>query len=177
MKRTEDSARDRVRPPGQGRAAGGPLSRFEIWPNRSLDGRQTRRLLAFTSVTGAFIVARSAAIHHLPMLIGPVLAIAALAFALWWNSRAAARIGETIEIGADVVEVIPRRDRRPIAFKTGWVRVEVSQDRKVANRITLSESGRSCSVGECLSPEERLSLARALKAALAAARRPPPNAA
>ncbi len=151
------------------------VSRFDIWPNRSLDGRQIKVLLAITAVAVAFVLIRSAAIHHLPLVIGPVVTVSGLAFALWWNNRTAASTGETVEISPGIVRVSRRIGRRvhpPMEFHTAWVRLSVTDDRRVSNRITLSESGRSCSIGDFLSPEERLELARALDASLSEARRP-----
>jgi uncharacterized membrane protein len=168
MKRTEQ------RPWGEDElAAGQPVASFEIWPHRSLDARGTRILLAFAAVAGLVVFLGSPAPRALPLLISPLLAVGALAVAFRCNNRAAARTGEKIEIGPDVVKVMRRSGKgavAPIEFSTAWVRLAVTQDRKVANRITLNQSGRSCSVGECLSPEERVELAKALEAALAQAR-------
>jgi uncharacterized membrane protein len=95
-----------------------------------------------------------------------------MALALWRNNRAA-RQGEVVEVGPDTVRVIRLGAQGPegtVQFATGWVRVAVSHDRKIANRITLTERGRTCSIGECLSPDERRALACALTASLAQAR-------
>jgi len=85
----------------------------------------------------------------------------------------AARISEKVEIGPRVVRV-ERIDshgrRRTTEFSTHWVRLVLSDDRDVANRLTLTESGRSISIGEFLSPAERKSLAAAIRSTLAAVR-------
>src|SRR5690606_5911592 len=88
-------------------------------------------------------------------------------------SMRAARISEKVEIGPRVVRV-ERIDshgrRRTTEFSTHWVRLVLSDDRDVANRLTLTESGRSISIGEFLSPAERKSLAAAIRSTLAAVR-------
>ena len=61
----------------------------------------------------------------------------------------------------------PARDPQVTEFNTSWVRVLLTDDRQVCNRLTLTESGRSVSVGEFLSPEERAQLAEAMGTALA----------
>jgi len=155
-------------------AAGPPVARFEIWPHRSLDARGTRLVLAIATLVVVAAFARNPNPHALPLIIGPLLAVGALAFAFRCNNRAAARSGETVEIWPDVVRVIRRTAKgrqSPVEFATGWVRVALAQDRDVANRIVLRQSGRTYSVGECLSPDERATLAKALQEALAKARR------
>ena len=149
------------------------VASFAIWPHRSLDRRGTLVLLGFVALAGTVMFLRSPARAVLPLALGPLLAVGALGLALWCNNRAA-RKGEMIEIGPDVVKVTRIGAAGPVGsmqFATGWVRIAVSNDRRVASRLTLTESGRACSVGECLSPEERKSLAVALTRSLAAARR------
>lgn len=168
MKRTEET-------PGRGDdlAAGAPVARFEIWPHRSLDARGTRLVLAIAALVVAVAFARNPHPSALPLIVGPLLAVAALAFAFRCNNRAAARSGETVEIGPDVVRVTRRTGKGrqpPVEFSTGWVRIALAQDRNVVNRITLRQSDRSASIGEFLSPEERAALAQELQAALTAAR-------
>ena len=169
MKRT-DHGQER----GEELAAGSPVASFEIWPHRSLSARGTRIVLAMAGLVVLVAFLRSPAPRALPLIVGPLLAVGALAFAFRSNNRAAARSGETVEIGPDVVRITRRGGRgsmAPIEFSTGWVRVAVIQDRNVANRITFQQSGRSCSIGECLSPDERATRAIALQEALAKARR------
>ncbi|MEZ5818366.1 MAG: DUF2244 domain-containing protein [Hyphomicrobiaceae bacterium] len=170
MRLTDEACRD----PRKSAGASSPAC-FEIWPHRSLGSNGTKALLVFVAVAGFFVFVRSPAVHVLPLAIGPLLAVGALALALWCNNRAAARSRETVEIGPEVVTITRRDGKRgtsQMQFATGWVRVAVSHDRAITNRVTLSESGRTCSIGEYLSPDERVSLAHALEAKLAEARRP-----
>jgi uncharacterized membrane protein len=97
-----------------------------------------------------------------------------MALALWSNNRAARRL-EVVEVGPDVVRVTrvsARGHEETLDFSTGWVRLAVSHDRRIAHRVTLTERGRTCSIGECLSPDERRALAAAISASLARARAP-----
>jgi uncharacterized membrane protein len=103
-----------------------------------------------------------------PVVGWAYLTFLGLALALWVNHRSA-RITEIIEINPDVVRVAhfgPATAPREERFNPAWLRVSIQSDRTVANRITLHESGRSMSIGEFLSPQERVALAEALKASL-----------
>jgi uncharacterized membrane protein len=96
-----------------------------------------------------------------------------LALALWVNHRSA-RMAEIIEINPDVVHVArfgPATARHEERFNAAWLRISVRSDRTVADRVTLCESGRSMSIGEFLSPQERIALTEALKASLRTAGR------
>jgi uncharacterized membrane protein len=77
---------------------------------------------------------------------------------------------ERIVIGPCAVRVVrsrPTKQAEIAEFHTAWVRVVVSDERLVSKRLVLTESGRSISVGEFLSPEERVQLADAVRASLA----------
>ena len=149
------------------------VASFRIWPHRSLDRRGTLTLLAFVMVAGTVVFLGSPARAVLPLAVGPFLAGGALSLALWCNNRAA-RFGEVVEIGPQIVKVTRLGTRGPIGstqFATGWVRVTMRQDRRIANRLVLTQSGRSCSIAEYLSPGERKCLAQALSATVDTARR------
>jgi uncharacterized membrane protein len=145
------------------------VARFEVWPHRSLDARGTRILLACSAVAGLVAVASNPGSHTLAIMAGPLAMVGALAVAFWCNNWAAARRHESIEVAPDTVRITRRRGKGALAtveFSTGWVRLAVTQERVAANRIAFRQSDRSCSVGECLSPEERATLAQALEAAI-----------
>ena len=61
-------------------------------------------------------------------------------------------------------------ERREWRFDAHWLRVRVD-DR--SHQLTLSSHGRTLVIGAFLNPEERLELAKALRAALAAHRQAP----
>ncbi|MGE0699664.1 MAG: DUF2244 domain-containing protein [Hyphomicrobiaceae bacterium] len=149
------------------------LASFEIWPHRSLGMCGTMALLGAVALGAALIVARMPAPAVLPLATSVLITVGALALALWCNNRAA-RKGELIEVGPKTVRIVrlgPHGPENVSELATAWVRVVVSHDRQVASRITLRERGHACSIGECLSPDERKSLAEALSRSLAAARR------
>ncbi|MBL8906542.1 MAG: DUF2244 domain-containing protein [Rhizobiales bacterium] len=88
-------------------------------------------------------------------------------FALWSNNRAANR--------RELIEITPRAVRvtraSPIAseaieFDTARVRVGITSDFYVEDRLTLQEGMRSLTIGAFLSPSERRDLATALERSL-----------
>jgi uncharacterized membrane protein len=148
------------------------VASYEIWPHRSLDRRGMAILLAVVAAAGTIVFLRGPATAVLPLAIGPFLAVGALAWALRCNNRAA-RKGEKIDVGPDVVTVTRWGAKGPtgtVQFKTGWVRLALRHDRDVFNRLVLTESGRTCSIGDYLSPDERKALAAALSVTIAEAR-------
>ncbi len=139
------------------------IQRFEIWPHRSLGARGICHVLAAVAAGGVYIVTWSPAAVFWPLAVGVAVTLIAVTLAFWCNHQAA-RQSEIVEIGPDVVR-ISRTDRRGprdgcVEFNTSWVRLIVSDDRYVANRLTFMQSGRSCSIGAHLSPAERCALAR-----------------
>ncbi len=144
---------------------------FEIWPHRSLGRGGTMLVIGIAAIGCSLVAARTAA-QALPVTISAMMASAILGLAFWSNNRSARR-SEAVRIGVDQVVVTrtdPHGRRQVVCFSTHWVRVVVSQDREVANRVTLTESGRALSIAEFLSPEERADLADKLKARLREAR-------
>jgi uncharacterized membrane protein len=148
------------------------MRRFEIWPHRSLGTWGVIALLG-TLMAGWAVVAFSAPSPMLwPITFGCALTFAAVAIAFGSNMRAA-RAREIVEIGPrDVhVHMIGSDGQQSIvSFATNWVRVQVSNDRGVHNRLTLSQSGRSIEIGAFLSPAERADLAKAIGKALTEAK-------
>jgi uncharacterized membrane protein len=71
-----------------------------------------------------------------------------------------------------VQRVFPTGQTRRWVFQPYWVRVQMDDPPRPESRLTLSSHGRSLAIGSFLTPEERLDVARALSAALAASRRP-----
>ena len=143
-----------------------------LYPNRSL-GRFGFHLLM------AAIVLVSGAIGAAFVLAGawPVtgflgLDVLLLYLAFRWNYRQGRR-AEFIRL--DGTELAVRRlepsgRRREWRFDAYWVHVTVDDS---SSQLTLSSHGRSLVVGAFLSPEERLEVGKALRAALAAHRQAP----
>lgn len=154
------------------------VASFEIWPHRSLGRRGTGVLLTFVASAAAFIATGSPPTAQIPMTAGALTTVGALALALWCNNRAA-RYAEIVQIDPKVLRVTRSgrtRAARHIEFATGWVRVALTDDGHGGNRLVLSESGRRCVLGTCLSPMERQALATALHESLARARSCSPSA-
>jgi len=88
-------------------------------------------------------------------------------------ARRAARRSEHVTLTPSELRVARypvRGDATEIALNPYWVRVTLEDDVRPARRLTLSSHGRSVQLGAFLAPQDRASLAEALKAALRAAR-------
>ena len=162
-------------PPGT--LAVAPPARFDavLYPNRSL-GRFGFHLLM------AAIVLVSGAIGAAFVLAGawPVtgflgLDVLLLYLAFRWNYRQGSR-AEFIRLdaaGLVVRRVDPEGRAREWRFDANWVRITVEDPPHPGSHLILSSHGRSLVVGAFLSPEERLEVGKALRAALAAHRQAP----
>ena len=79
---------------------------------------------------------------------------------------------ETISICIDPISVVRResmaRDRAEV-FNPAWLRALVRTEPSSAYRIEFAEGSCRTSIGEVLSPDERLALAEALRTLLGAA--------
>lgn len=142
-----------------------------LTPHRSL----TRQ--GFLAVMGLVILV-NLMVGGLFMAIGawPVAGFAGLDVLLvWWAFRANfadARKMETISITEhELVFDRLERNRPPLQqrFVRRWVRVELEEDREreLIGRLMLVSGPTRVSVGDFLAPEERKTLASALKSALA----------
>ena len=151
--------------------AAAPPAPFDavLYPNRSL-GRFGFHLLM------AGIVLVSGAVGAGFVLAGawPVtgflgLDVLLLYLAFRWNYRQGRR-AEFIRLDGTelaVRRVEPSGRRREWRFDAYWVHVALDH---TSSQLTLSSHGRSLVVGAFLSPEERLEVGKALRAALAAHR-------
>lgn len=66
----------------------------------------------------------------------------------------------------------PRRPVAPVEFNPYWVRVELTEPVETGAGVTLTSHGRKVQIGNFLAPPQKLSVASALRAALARAREP-----
>jgi uncharacterized membrane protein len=165
-------------PAGGTATADAAVASFKIWPHRSMGRCGSLWVLGLVALLAMAVVLRSPPQAFWPLTWGSAVTVAALGLAFWCNHRAA-RWSETIEIGARTVRIARsgRRAPAPCAaeFNTPWVRLVVHEGRYVEHGLALTESGRSQSIGVCLSPAERLALAEQLAASLARARRIVPD--
>jgi uncharacterized membrane protein len=143
-----------------------------LYPNRSLDQFGFHLLMAAIVLVSAGIGAACVIAGAWPVtgFLGVDVVLLYLAFR--WNYRQGRR-AEFIRLDGPelaVRRVEPSGRRREWRFDAHWLRVTID-DR--ADQLTLSSHGRTLVVGAFLSPEERLELAAALRAALAAHRQAP----
>jgi uncharacterized membrane protein len=147
-----------------------------LYPNRSL-GRfgfhllMTAIVLVSVGLGAAFMLAGAWPVSG---FFGLDVLLLYLAFR--WNYREGRR-AEFIRLdGAGLVvrRVDPSGQTREWRFDANWVRVTIDDSPPSDGRLTLSSHGRSLAVGAFLTPEERLELGKALRAALAEHRQTPP---
>lgn len=155
-------------------APGGPVARLHLWPYRSLP---RRGFVWFIGGTAALI-----ALPLLPVLGSPVfwglLPFLMLAVAgIWWGlarSYRDAEIFETLTLWPDRVTLArhgPRGVRQDWQANPHWLQVELyPTEGPVPNYLTLKGGVREVELGAFLSEEERLTLARELREALAGLR-------
>jgi uncharacterized membrane protein len=146
---------------------------FEIWPHRSLGTKGTLYVLGAVAAGCAYVIAIAPVAAFWPLVAGSAMTLCAVAIAFACHHRSACW-SERIEIDPMLVRV-SRSGRhasryRSVEFNTSWVRLSATDDRYVESRLTLIESGRSHSIGECLSPAERYALRLELEDSLARAR-------
>lgn len=145
--------------------------RATLTPHRSLS-RQ-----GFLTVMG-LVVAVNLVVGGVFMALGawPVMGFAGLdVLLIWWAFRANfadARQLETITITDHEVVFDRLRERREPEqqrFVRRWVRVDLEEDhrRELIGRLSLVSGATRIAVGDFLAPEERKTLAAALRSALA----------
>jgi uncharacterized membrane protein len=143
-----------------------------LYPNRSLGRFGFHLLMAAIVLVSAAIGAAFVLAGAWPVsgFLGADVLLLYLAFR--WNYRQGRR-AEFIRLdGAELMvrRVDPSGHRREWRFDAQWVRVTLDA---AGRQLTLTSHGRSVAVAAFLSPEERVELAGALRAALAAHRQVP----
>lgn len=147
-----------------------PLWAVSLWPHRSLPRRGFRWFM------GLLLLGLS-----LPLIaawgtpvVWVLLPFEGLAVALVWGALALSyrqgRVHEDLRLWPDLITVErtePDGHVRRWAANPYWVRVAVSDTAQVARYLTLSGAGRTIELGAFLTPEERESLADALRERLA----------
>ena len=144
-------------------------------PNRSLGRAGLRAVMAGTVVVSAGLGAHFALQGAWPVLgfFGLDIALLWLAFRL---STRSGRLRETVRVARDSVmvrRIAPGGNAAEWCFTPCWLRVSLEAPTARPGGIVLSSHGASLTIGAFLAPEERESLARALRAALAEANRAP----
>lgn len=156
--------------------AGGPPPLFDVvvYPHRSLGPTGflvlMAALCACSFAVGAVFYLNGA--WPVTGFLGLDVLVVYVAFRL--NYRAA-RAYETVRLtpGAlEVTKVDVRGRGRRTTFQPYWLSVDMDDPPRRHSRLTLRSHGRLLEIGRCLTPDEKLDLARALRRALDEARRP-----
>lgn len=143
----------------------------ELSPHRSLTREGYLVLLALVILVNLVIAGT-----FIAMGAWPIAGFAGLDVLLvWWAFRvnyASARRMERIQITEHELVFEDLREGRPAVEKKlvrRWVRVELEEDREreLIGRLTLVSGQTRIAVGDFLAPEERKTLAQALRAAVA----------
>ena len=139
-------------------------------PHRSLSPLGFRLLMAFFAAAFLALGLLFAALGAWPVLPFCGLEIVLLWGAFKLNFRAGRRY-EAVRLTAErleVAQVTPSGAAERHAFAPPhWLIVVLEETTGGSNRLMLRSHGRSLSIGEFLSPEERVELAAALRRALA----------
>lgn len=166
-----------VEPAGGGAAAPAeaaepPLFDALLQPYRSLPPMGFAILMAAIGLVGFL-----GGVTFLMMGAWPVTGFGILEIGLFYlmfrlNYRSA-RIAERVVLTASAL-TIERFDRKGItgrwSLPTYWLQVELAEPTEPDTPLTLRSHGRSLVIGRFLPPSERLDFAKALRAALAAAK-------
>jgi uncharacterized membrane protein len=139
-----------------------------LTPHRSLSPEGFWILMALISgvsfLAGAFFVLHGA--WPVTGFFGLDVLLLYVAFKANYRS---ARLCETVKLTVDalVVERVSLSGRRSRwTFQPYWLRIEIDDPPEHGSQLMLTSHGRSLIIGSFLSPEERLEVAHALRAAL-----------
>ena len=146
----------------------------ELAPNRSLANPAFIALMVAISV-----ISFTAGLFYMALGAWPVLPFFGLdVFLVWLAFRISYRDGrarEYVRVDARDIEVVrqlPTGHRRRYRLPTAWVTLRLLNPKTHQAQIALTAHGRSMILGQFLSPPERGAFAKALEAAIIAARQP-----
>ncbi|MCP5082043.1 MAG: DUF2244 domain-containing protein [Alphaproteobacteria bacterium] len=141
------------------------METFLIWPHRSLNAKGMAILISGVVIGFGITLATSGGLRYWPIIAVVFLTVFGLVYGLWRNSQAV-RNREIVEVSRRAIRVCclsPVTQRRTIDFNPYWVKVRLTTDRYVEDRVVLSEGQKRRSVGDILSAPERRTLAKALQ--------------
>ena len=153
---------------------GAPRFDAILYPHRSLPPLGFALMMSAVVAISAAVGAGFVAIGAWPVTGFFGLDVLLLLLAFRWNYRQARR-AELIRLdqqGLTVRRVEPDGREREWRFEPYWVRVGFDDPPRYDSELILSSHGRHLVLGAFLTVPERLEVARALRAALAAHRRP-----
>lgn len=147
------------------------VERVVMWPSRSLGQQGRCALLGSVGAILSVLCLWALAAGAWPMAIYVAVAGGGFAWALQCNSRAG-RVAQVIELHPTRIRVTESgpaaRKHEPVELTPGWVRVVEIEGPWSEKRVFLRQSGRSIAIGDFLPEEERIALAEALRARIAA---------
>lgn len=138
-------------------ASTAPYFDLRLTPNRSLDRRHFRWLIAGFGVIALLAGLRFVAIGAWPIL--PFLLLDVVL--LWWAFRVSYRTGRAFEevrlddSALTVRKVTHTGVERRVELEPFWARVQLERQNADENRLWLASRGRRIAVGYFLSPRER----------------------
>lgn len=149
------------------------LPRVMIWlrPNRALNRRGLRRLIAVLVVLALTTAGLGAWQGNVFAPLFALIESVAMAFALSAAWRAGDRM-ERITLDGSSVEVWFMPGRRRMCFQSGWLRV-LLEPGDGHLRLLLASHGRRVEIGAFLADQERVELCRKLKLLLVDIKRQP----
>jgi len=125
-------------------------------------------------MTGIAVISFAAGLLFLSQGAWPIFGFYGLdVLLMYWAFRASFRSGrgyETVRLTEEtltVEQVSPSGQMRNWSFQPYWLRVEMDDPPQHGSELTLCSHGRRLVIGAFLTPEERLEVAWALRAALA----------
>lgn len=140
------------------------IQRFVLRPNRSLPYRGKIVLITVIAIGLMTPLSFVSGVMIWYLFVPAGLTFSGMLLALWSNERAG-KFREIIEVSPDFVRIRCVGIGRPdfeVQFNPYWAKLSLETDRYVENRIVLSQSGQSYSIGEFLAPEERETLSGVL---------------
>jgi uncharacterized membrane protein len=147
-----------------------PCVTMWLRPNRALSRAGLRRLILGLTALALTTAAVGAWQGNVFAPLFAVLESGAVALALGLAWRAGSR-GERISFDPNRLEVRALPGRQRISFQPCWVRV-VLEPQRGGHRLLLASHGNTLEIGAFLAEQERLELARKLKALLAESSQP-----
>jgi uncharacterized membrane protein len=146
-----------------------PIFELQIWPHRSLTLRGFAVVLGIVTVGLAAPLAAlsgtNAAWGLLPFVVAALLAL----YAALRRSFLDGRLIEELRLWPDLITVERREPRgRVLRWHANpfWVQVRLLDDARIEKYLTLRGNGREIELGAFLSPDERVTLYHAIRAAL-----------
>lgn len=143
-------------------------------PSRSMP-RHTARLVLMV----VFSISFGVGLLFLSQGMWPIAGYFGLdALLLWWAFRASYRSGQLVEhlhltdSALTIARIHPNGSAVHWTMQPAWLQVDIDDPPRHESQLRLTSHGREIIVGQFLTPDERLEVATALRAALHKARQP-----